>query len=69
VSRKKEMAIHTRHVADIEHGRFVRRTRPELVRVMARAEGYAMVRLSGCVPFVVSEKDLASAPQDSGSSK
>lgn len=28
------------------------------VRVMARAEGYAMVRRKGCAPFVVSEKEL-----------
>lgn len=28
------------------------------VRVMARAEGYAMVRYRGCRPFVVSDKDL-----------
>ena len=28
------------------------------VRVMARAEGYAMVRRKGAAPFVVSEKDL-----------
>lgn len=30
-----------------------------LVRVMARAEGYAMVRRRGAAPFVVSERDLA----------
>ncbi len=28
------------------------------VRVMARGEGYAMVRHKGCFPFVVSEKML-----------
>tara|TARA_R110000744_G_scaffold300691_1_gene409826 strand:+ start:52 stop:216 length:165 start_codon:yes stop_codon:yes gene_type:complete len=29
------------------------------VRVMARADGYAMVRRKGCMPFAVSEKDLS----------
>lgn len=33
------------------------------VRVMARAEGYAIVRNPGCTPFVVSEKYLAPATQ------
>lgn len=33
------------------------------VRVMARAEGYAMVRNPGCMPFVVSEKELVPASQ------
>lgn len=28
------------------------------VRVMARAEGWAMVRRKGCMPFVASEKEL-----------
>jgi hypothetical protein len=28
------------------------------VRVMARSEGYAMVRHKGCVPFVVAEDQL-----------
>jgi hypothetical protein len=29
-----------------------------LVRVMTRAQGYAMVRFTGCMPFVVSEKEI-----------
>lgn len=29
------------------------------VRVMSRAEGYAMVRRPRCMPFVCSEKDLS----------
>lgn len=28
------------------------------VRVMARGEGYAMVRRKGCAPFIVPEKEL-----------
>mgnify|MGYP000535323914 CR=1 FL=1 len=38
----------------------------EPVRVMARAEGYAMVRFKGCMPFVVSEKELAPTDQQQG---
>jgi len=30
----------------------------QLVRVLARGEGYAMVRYTGCVPFVARERDL-----------
>jgi hypothetical protein len=58
VSAKKEMAIYNHTRADIERGKFVRRTEPWEVRVMARAEGYAMVRRPGAMPFAVSEKDL-----------
>ena len=36
------------------------------VRVMARAEGYAMVRRKGCMPFAVSEKDLYDKETDHG---
>ena len=32
--------------------------KPERVRVMVIAEGYAMVRHSGCMPFIVQEKEL-----------
>lgn len=32
------------------------------VRVMVRAEGYAMVRRHGCMPFAVSENELRPAP-------
>lgn len=31
------------------------------VRVIARGEGYAMVRRKGCAPFIVDEKDLINA--------
>lgn len=47
MKRSKEMAICTRPGME-----------PAEVRVMARAEGYAMVRRKGAAPFVVSEKQL-----------
>ncbi len=34
----------------------------EVVRVMARAEGYAMVRFPGCMPFVVPVKEIELLP-------
>ena len=34
------------------------------VYVMARSEGYAMIRRKGCIPFVVSEKELKSERGD-----
>lgn len=40
------------------NGKIERIIKPEQVRVMARAEGYAMVRRKGCLPFVVKEKEL-----------
>lgn len=58
MKRSKELAMHQRRITDVENGKFVSRVEPRQVRVMARAEGYAMVRLPGCMPFVVSEKDL-----------
>lgn len=56
--RSKETAIYDRKVPVINMGRVVFEVRPEDVRVMVRAEGYAMVRHTGCMPFVVSEKEL-----------
>ena len=40
--------------------RFVRKSVPEnsLVRVMAVADGYAMIRFPRCVPFVIRLKDI-----------
>lgn len=57
---KKEMAVYSRSQVAIE-GEFVGNVAPQLVRVMARAEGYAMVRLPGCIPVVVREKQLTPA--------
>lgn len=58
--RSKEQAVYARMFVDAKDGKFVSRIAQEAVRVMARAEGYAMVRRKGCAPFVVSEKELES---------
>ena len=60
---KAEMAIYGRPNFVIVNGKYQRETRPEEVRVMARAEGYALVRKKGCMPFAVREKELQSAGQ------
>lgn len=62
MAKAKEFAIYGRRVPFIADGRFCEEIRPERVRVMARAEGYAMVRLPGAMPFVVSDKDLTTPP-------
>ncbi len=41
-------------------GEMLRMPDPKPVRIMARAEGYAMVRKKGAAPFIVREKDLES---------
>jgi hypothetical protein len=64
MARSKEMATYDRVFTVIKNGRFAREARPEVVRVMVRAEGYAMVRLKGCAPFVVPEKELRPIPQE-----
>ncbi len=63
MKRSTEMAIYNRSgfVFRPSDGEVMAETRPEQVRVMARAEGYALVRTHGCVPFAVSEKDLSPA--------
>ena len=66
MARRREMATYLRMVVEIEHGKFAGRIRPEEVRVMARAEGYAMVRKKGAVPFVVSEKELSASSPATG---
>lgn len=43
---------------DIVICKLMRWDEPGEVRIMALAEGYAMVRRKGCMPFIVSEKDL-----------
>jgi hypothetical protein len=40
------------------HGYIIGQTTTSEVRVLARSEGYAMVRRKGCMPFVVAEKKL-----------
>lgn len=58
----KEYAIHNEKCHRIEQGRWVVADDKRKVRVMARAEGYAMVRRPGCAPYVVSEKELSPPP-------
>lgn len=58
MARSKELAIHNRCVPHIMGGKIVPKIEQCEVRVMARAEGYVMVRRPGAVPFVVHEKEL-----------
>ena len=56
---KREFAIYMRESPVYVDGRWVTRvTEGGRVRVLARSDGYAMVRRSGAEPFVVSEKSL-----------
>ncbi len=60
----RELAILERQFpVSFTDGKWINRTQLDTVRVMVRAEGYAMVRLKGCVPFVVSEKQLRKTPK------
>lgn len=58
MKRSIEMAIYHRQDIAIVGGKFVTTVKPIPVRVLARAEGYAMVRRPGAMPFAVSERDL-----------
>lgn len=58
MKRSKEMAMYDRKIVVVVAGKFAQETRPEEVRVMARAEGFALVRRKGCLPFAVWEKEL-----------
>lgn len=58
MSRRREMAVHHAPCVLLQDGRFVHSTEPREVRVMARAEGYAMVRRPGAMPYVAPEKEL-----------
>lgn len=56
---KSIKAIHRdRIVTGHRNGKWEYQDREREVRVMARAEGYAMVRLKGCMPYVAPEKEL-----------
>lgn len=55
----KNFAIWTRKFVEIKHGSFVKSTEQIKVRVMAVAEGYAMVRRPRAMPFAVSLKDIS----------
>lgn len=67
MKRSKEMAIYLRLNVVIREGKFAREIREEEVRVLARAEGWAMVRVTGGNTFAVPEKELravSAAPQE-----
>lgn len=36
----------------------------DFVRLMARADGYVMVRHSGCIPFVITEREWDALPPE-----
>ena len=60
----REFAILERQWPEaFKDGKWTHRTLIDTVRVLARAEGYAMVRLKGAMPFVVSEKRLRKATE------
>lgn len=65
---KRETAILTRKLpADYSSKGGWRYVAEEFeVRVLARSEGYAMVRRPRCAPFVCPEKDLRADPKLSG---
>ncbi len=54
----KEEVIYCRRVIKPDGGKLVNVIVPERVTVMARADGYAMVRRKGCLPFAVREREL-----------
>lgn len=67
---KKEMALHTfQRPMGRENGKWVYETVEREVRVMARAEGYAMVRLKGAMPTVVPERELRVAVRSASTQK
>jgi len=55
---KKQMAVYARKRRILEGREWRIEIEDIVVRVMATAEKYAMVRIKGCTPFVVSTKDL-----------
>lgn len=58
MKRSKEIAVYHRPCCRLEGGKFVHYTEPQVVRVLVRAEGYAMVRQKGCMTHAVPEKEL-----------
>lgn len=55
---KKRFAIHHFQTMEIVGGKFTPVVQPRRVRVMVIAEGYAMVRRPGAMPYVASAKEL-----------
>lgn len=57
---KKDLRVLTqRKPVAFKGGKWTFENQVSTVRVMAIAEKYAMVRYTGCIPFVVSLKDLS----------
>lgn len=57
--QRGEFATYNRTSLYVIEGKCKRVETPIRVRVMSRAEGYAMVRLPRAMPFVVSESELS----------
>lgn len=56
----KDKAIYTKQEPDkLTRNGWVYKTAQFEVRIMAVAEGYAMVRRKGAMPFICQEKDLS----------
>lgn len=55
---KKQFAIHHFQTMEIVGGKFTPVVHPRRVRVLVIADGYAMVRRPGAMPYVASVKDL-----------
>jgi hypothetical protein len=59
MAAKKEYWVLTETLPDkLTKGKWTHITSTRVVRLMAQAEGYAMVRNQGCMPFCVSVKKL-----------
>ena len=57
--RGRTFAWYTKHEPVFKGGMWVKgQPVTALVRVMTAAEGYAMVRYTGCAPFVVREREI-----------
>lgn len=57
--------IHTMRTAEaFVKGKWTYKTVEREVRVMAEAEGYAMVRIKGGVPFVARKKELRTVSEE-----
>lgn len=59
---RRELAILSKKLPAFRSGKWVDEETKIYVRVMARAEGHAMVRRPHAVPFVVLEKELEPVP-------
>ena len=58
--RRQEWAVYSRKMSVPKGGQWESQVVTSIIRVMSRAEGYAMVRRKGCIPFVVRESELTS---------